>query len=73
MNHLWYLCPHLVIFSLFDKNVSPEIKRKIVSALKNSAILCNDGSHCKKFEVKNLQQMKNLKNKNIDFFVNKTS
>ena len=32
-NHLWYLCPELVVLALFDEGVSDDEKSRIATAL----------------------------------------
>ncbi|XP_044575051.1 uncharacterized protein LOC123258862 [Cotesia glomerata] len=47
--HLWYLSEELSVLSLFDMSVSPEIKKKVVTALKsNNGININK----KRYQIK---------------------
>lgn len=67
--HLWYLSEELAALSLFDMNVSLEIKKKIVTALKsNEGTLINK----KRFQIKD-KNFKTLLKKDLSDFVSKKS
>ena len=71
-NHLWYLSPELSAISLFDDKLPNLVKKKMVDAMTNT----NDDETNdlpKKFFVKKWEDLRTLKNTNIDYFVNNES
>lgn len=69
IEHLWYLNEELVILSLFDSNVSVDVKKKIVMAIKNRE---SSSPMRQRYEVteKNLES---LLQKDLSEFVSKNS
>lgn len=68
-NHLWYLSEELAGLALFDTNVLPEIKKKMVTAMKSRK---RTVSNKKRFLI-NKKKLKTLLTKDlIDFVSNKS-
>ena len=70
-NHLWYLTPEICAISLFDKEVSIDIKRKMVEAMQENDEV-NNGVP-KRLFINKMEDLENLRNKDIDYFINSNS
>lgn len=69
-NHLWYLSPEAATLSFFDENVSSDVKRKMVEALRSSD---EDQFDFPKRFIFNSDHFKWFLNKDVDYFINSNS
>lgn len=70
-NHLWYLNPQTAAMAFFDKELSVNIKKNMVTKLKVSDEI-NQGN-CNKIVVKNIKDIEEFLDKEMDFFINSGS
>ncbi|KAK7865492.1 hypothetical protein R5R35_014608 [Gryllus longicercus] len=71
-NHLWYLGPELSVLSLFDDDIPSHTKREIINAM-NSGTEYEIANIQKKLVINSKDNLQDLKNKEIDYFVNSQS
>ncbi|CAD6217596.1 GSCOCG00011377001-RA-CDS, partial [Cotesia congregata] len=69
-NHLWYLSPETAALSFFDKNISSDVKQKMVAALTSSD---EDQFDYPKRFIFNLEDFNWFLNKNVDYFISSNS
>lgn len=69
IEHLWYLNEELVTISLFDKNVSIDVKKKIVAAIQNRE---NLSPMRQRYEITE-QNLESLLEKDLSHFASKNS
>ena len=70
-NHLWYLNPEICTISFFDEEISVGMKLKMLDAVK-----CNEETTSeipKRFFINNVDDLENLNDKNLDYFMNSNS